>query len=97
MNHSVDKSTEGIFSDDHDADDMAFMETGVASGRGKGVVVELEVGTEIGKIAEMIQEESTYATTTEDSQSGKDAGIVGPGSLFIGICTGLPAGNPLGG
>jgi Ca2+-transporting ATPase len=36
---------------------MAFMETDVASGRGKGVVVEIGMDTEIGKIAEMIQEE----------------------------------------
>ncbi len=51
----VDKSTDIIVSDDHDADNMAFMETGVASGRGKGVVVGIGMGTEIGKIAEMIQ------------------------------------------
>jgi len=51
----VDKSTDVIVSDDHDADNMAFMETGVASGRGKGVVVGIGMGTEIGKIAEMIQ------------------------------------------
>jgi Ca2+-transporting ATPase len=51
----VDKSTDVIVSDDHDADNMVFMETGVASGRGKGVVVGIGMGTEIGKIAEMIQ------------------------------------------
>jgi len=52
----VEKNTDVITLDDHDADNMAFMETSVASGRGKGVVVGIGMGTEIGKIAEMIQE-----------------------------------------
>lgn len=52
----VEKNIDVITLDDHDADNMAFMETSVASGRGKGVVVGIGMGTEIGKIAEMIQE-----------------------------------------
>jgi len=53
----VEKHAQTILSDDHGTENMAFMETDVASGRGKGVVVEIGMDTEIGKIAEMIQEE----------------------------------------
>jgi Ca2+-transporting ATPase len=53
----VEKHAQTILSDDHGTENMAFMETDVASGRGKGVVVKIGMDTEIGKIAEMIQEE----------------------------------------
>jgi Ca2+-transporting ATPase len=53
----VEKHPNILSSDDHGTENMAFMETDVASGRGKGVVVEIGMDTEIGKIAEMIQEE----------------------------------------
>lgn len=79
----VDKSTEAILSDDHDADDMAFMETGVASGRGKGVVVGIGMGTEIGKIAEMIQEESESTPLQQKiARLGKTLGL-----LALVVCT----------
>ena len=53
----VEKHPNTLSADDHGSENMAFMETDVASGRGKGAVVEIGMDTEIGKIAEMIQEE----------------------------------------
>ncbi|HMK53985.1 MAG TPA: calcium-translocating P-type ATPase, PMCA-type [Methanobacteriaceae archaeon] len=53
----VEKHIEAILDDAHSSDNMVFMESDVSSGRGKGVVVEIGMNTEIGKIAEMIQEE----------------------------------------
>jgi Ca2+-transporting ATPase len=53
----IEKHPEIKYSDDHGNENMAFMETDVSSGRGKGVVVEIGMDTKIGKIAEMIQEE----------------------------------------
>jgi len=53
----VEKHTESIHDDGHSPANMVFMESDISSGRGKGVVVEIGMNTEIGKIAEMIQEE----------------------------------------
>ncbi len=53
----VEKHTEAIHEDGHSPANMVFMESDISSGRGKGVVVEIGMNTEIGKIAEMIQEE----------------------------------------
>jgi Ca2+-transporting ATPase len=79
----VDKSTDVIISDDHDADNMAFMETGVASGRGKGVVVEIGMGTEIGKIAEMIQEAGEDTPLQHKiARLGKTLGL-----LAVAVCS----------
>lgn len=78
----VEKHT-GAVSDDHDADNMAFMETSVSSGRGKGVVVEIGMGTEIGKIAEMIQEEDEETPLQQKiSRLGKTLGL-----LAVVVCS----------
>jgi len=73
----VEKHSGIITSDEHDADNMAFMETDVASGRGKGVVVEVGMGTEIGKIAEMIQEEEEDTPLQQKiARLGKTLGLL---------------------
>ncbi len=43
---------------------LAFMDTYVASGRARGVVVEIGMNTAIGKIAEMIQGEEAKNTSS---------------------------------
>lgn len=78
----VEKHT-GAVLDDQDADNMAFMETSVSSGRGKGVVVEIGMGTEIGKIAEMIQGEGEETPLQQKiSRLGKTLGL-----LAVVVCS----------
>ena len=79
----VEKHPDIISSDDHGAENMAFMETDVASGRGKGVVVEIGMDTEIGKIAEMIQgEEEETPLQQKIASLGKMLGL-----LAVVVCS----------
>lgn len=91
----VEKHSSVITSDEHDADNMAFMETDVASGRGKGVVVEVGMGTAIGKIAEMIQEEEEDTPLQQKiARLGKTLGllavIVCSVVFILGYLQGIP-------
>src|SRR5690606_34528000 len=73
----VEKHTGIIAQEDHDADNMTFMESDVSSGRGKGVVVEIGMDTEIGKIAEMIQEEEEETPLQQKiARLGKTLGLL---------------------
>jgi P-type Ca2+ transporter type 2C len=77
----LSKTTEILGSEektDHKlTDNIAFMETDVISGRGKGVVVDVGMSTAIGKIAEMIQEEDAKTPLQEKiSALGKTLGLV---------------------
>jgi Ca2+-transporting ATPase len=73
----VEKHPNTISSDEHGTENMAFMETDVASGRGKGVVVEIGMDTEIGKIAEMIQGEEEQTPLQEKIAGlGKTLGLL---------------------
>lgn len=73
----VEKHPNTISSDEHGTENMAFMETDVASGRGKGVVVEIGMDTEIGKIAEMIQgEEEQTPLQQKIAGLGKTLGLL---------------------
>ncbi|MBM4240849.1 MAG: calcium-translocating P-type ATPase, PMCA-type [Euryarchaeota archaeon] len=58
-------------------DNMLFMEADVSSGRGKGVVVEIGMDTEIGKIAEMIQKEDEETPLQQKiARLGKTLGLL---------------------
>jgi P-type Ca2+ transporter type 2C len=93
---SVEKHTEIIVSDEHDADNLAFMETDVASGRGKGVVVEIGMGTEIGKIAEMIQEEEEDTPLQQKiARLGKILGLLAVVVCSIVFAIGYLQGIPI--
>ena len=79
----VEKHPNTISSDEHGSENMAFMETDVASGRGKGVVVETGMDTEIGKIAEMIQgEEEETPLQQKIASLGKTLGL-----LAVVVCS----------
>jgi P-type Ca2+ transporter type 2C len=79
----VEKHPNTISSDEHGSENMAFMETDVASGRGRGVVVEIGMDTEIGKIAEMIQgEEEETPLQQKIASLGKTLGL-----LAVVVCS----------
>jgi len=79
----VEKHSDILTADDHGAENMAFMETDVSSGRGKGVVVEIGMNTEIGKIAEMIQEEEEQTPLQQKIAGlGKTLGL-----LAVAVCS----------
>jgi P-type Ca2+ transporter type 2C len=79
----VEKHPNILSDDEHGSENMAFMETDVASGRGKGVVVETGMDTEIGKIAEMIQgEEEETPLQQKIAGLGKTLGL-----LAVVVCS----------
>ncbi|WP_414469610.1 calcium-transporting P-type ATPase, PMR1-type [Methanobacterium sp. ACI-7] len=62
---------------------VIFMETDVSTGRGRGVVTEIGMNTEIGKIAEMIQEEEEETPLHQKiGRLGRNLGI-----LALGVCS----------
>ena len=64
---------------------LAFMDTNVSSGRGKGVVVEVGMNTRIGKIAEMIQvEEAKTPLQDKIASLGKMLGVIA-----LVVCSGI--------
>jgi len=79
----VEKVSDALKSGEESTSNRVFMETDVSSGRGKGVVVEIGMNTEIGKIAEMIQEEEEETPLHQKiSKLGKNLGI-----LALGVCS----------
>ncbi len=76
----VEKDSNKNFSDDMSLGDrinMAYMSTSITYGRGKGVVVETGHGTEIGKIATLIQSYEDELTPLQKqlNQLGKFLGL----------------------
>jgi P-type Ca2+ transporter type 2C len=64
---------------------LAFMDTSVSTGRGRGVVVEVGMNTSIGKIAEMIQVEEQKTPLQDRIHSlGKLMGLIA-----LVVCTGI--------
>ncbi|OEC84495.1 MULTISPECIES: calcium-transporting P-type ATPase, PMR1-type [Methanobacterium] len=72
-----------IVDGDEETDNLVFMDTAVSLGRGKGVVVAVGMGTSIGKIAELIQEEE------EDTPLHQKIGRLGRnlGILALVVCS----------
>ncbi|MBC8014566.1 MAG: cation-translocating P-type ATPase [Sporomusaceae bacterium] len=62
---------------------IGFMSTVVTYGRGKGIVIKTGMGTEIGKIAEMIQSNDNNTTPLQQKleEFGKTLGLIG-----IAVC-----------
>ncbi len=78
------KKDENTISDD-ETSNLAFMDTYVSTGRGRGVVVEVGMNTAIGKIAEMIQVEEQKTPLQERIHGlGKLMGLIA-----LVVCTGI--------
>ena len=75
---------ENVLSED-ETTNLAFMDSYVASGRARGVVVEIGMNTAIGKIAEMIQGEE-QKTPLQDRIHGLGKLM---GLIAIVVCTGV--------
>ncbi len=75
---------ENVLSED-ETTNLAFMDSYVASGRAKGVVVEIGMNTAIGKIAEMIQGEE-QKTPLQDRIHGLGKLM---GLIALVVCTGI--------
>ncbi len=87
----VDKRTETLTGNEvalGDRINMAFSTGMVTYGRGRGVVVETGMGTEVGKIADMLQqaEETETPMSRRLEQLGKISGNCRTGHLCIDIC-----------
>jgi Ca2+-transporting ATPase len=73
------------FVSEEETKNLAFMDTNVSTGRGRGVVVEIGMNTAIGKIAEMIQEEEAKTPLQDRIASlGKMMGLIA-----VVVCSGI--------
>ncbi len=84
----VEKSTDAIRSPDAaiaDMKNMVFMGTAVVYGRGEAIVTGTGMNTQIGKIAEMVQEEGEIKTPLQKQLNvfGKWLGVICLGVCFI--------------
>ena len=88
----VGKNTDALTGDDlplGDRRNMAYLGTVVTGGRGKGLVVATGMNTELGRIADLIQQVSSEGTPLQRrlDQLGKMLAVVGVGiaALIFGI------------
>jgi Ca2+-transporting ATPase len=84
----VEKSTDAIRSPDvaiADMKNMVFMGTAAVYGRGEAIVTETGMSTQIGKIAEMVQEEGEIKTPLQKRLNafGKWLGLICLGVCFM--------------
>jgi len=96
----VEKNAEIVFNDEvplGDRSNSAFMSTVVTYGRGKGIVVETGMNTQIGLIAEMLEsyEEETTPLQKKLDELGKILGIASLAICGIVFLLGLFRGVPI--
>lgn len=96
----VEKNAEIVFNNDvplGDRSNSAFMSTVVTYGRGKGIVVETGMNTEIGLIAEMLEsyEEESTPLQKKLAELGKILGIASLAICGIVFILGLIRGVPI--
>ncbi len=79
-----------------DRTNLAYMGTIVAHGRGSGVVIETGMHTELGKIADMIQNMESTRTPLQRklTQVGKHLSLAGVGAALALLVMGLLRGEP---
>lgn len=95
----VEKSIQAIEGEDvsiGDRKNMVFMGTAVTGGRAKAVVTSTGMNTELGHIAEMLQQEGQEQTPLQRQLSslGKTLGIIAGVIVLIVFLTGLLRGYP---
>jgi Ca2+-transporting ATPase len=96
----VSKHTDALDQDElplGDRRNMAYLGTVVTSGRGQGLVVATGMGTELGRIAELIQQVGSESTPLQRrlDQLGKMLAVVGVGIASLIFIIGLLRGDDL--
>jgi Ca2+-transporting ATPase len=84
----VEKDARTVFEADvptGDRRNMAYMGTAITYGRGQGVVVETGMGTELGHIAELIQEVEQEATPLQRRLGQLSRGLAIAALVIVGI------------
>ncbi|MEZ5231675.1 MAG: cation-translocating P-type ATPase [Acidimicrobiales bacterium] len=101
----VDKTTDTIQPNPGGGDvalgdrrNLAFSGTQVTLGRGLGVVVGTGMGTELGRIADLLQEVGSQQTPLQQrlDRVGKQLALAGVLVALLVVAIGLAAGEPLG-
>lgn len=80
-----------------DRTNMAFMGTAITGGRGRGILVETGMGTQIGRIAQLLTEAVTESTPLQKrlDRLGKTLGIAAGAIVLLVFFIGLARGQSL--